>query len=102
MLDVGDWRPDPRELGKLHIRFSKGSRGRDPKNKLVPRINDVETLLEWWLVDVRHQFGDDWDDPAAPLLPSERRDQETGRCRRVGVEALRTSVAGAVATWRPR
>ena len=26
MLDIGDWRPDLGELGKLHVRFGKGSR----------------------------------------------------------------------------
>ena len=36
------------------------------------------TLLDWWLTEVRHQFGDDWTDPDAPLLPSERRDEHTG------------------------
>ena len=84
MLDIGDWRPDLGELGKLHVRFGKGSRGRGPKSRLVPGINSVDSLLEWWLTDVRHQFGDDWSDPSAPLLPSERRDPETGACQRVG------------------
>ena len=46
----------------------------------MPGITSVDGLLEWWLTDVRHQFGDDWSDPAAPLLPSERRDRLTGRC----------------------
>jgi site-specific recombinase XerD len=101
MLDIGDWRPDLGELGKLHIRFGKGSRGRGPKTRLVPCINEVDTLLEWWLVDVRHQFGDDWSDPLAPLLPSERRDPDSGRCQRVGSNALRAGLAGAVARWLP-
>ena len=74
MLDIGDWHPDLGEHGKLHVRFGKGSRGRGPKTRLVPAINSVEPLIEWWLDDVRHQFDDDWDDPDAPLLPSERRD----------------------------
>jgi hypothetical protein len=47
-------------------------------------------------VDVRHQFGDDWADPDTPLLPSERRDRHTGRCTRVGAEAMRQGLAGAV------
>ena len=87
--------PDLGEMGKLHVRFGKGSRGRGPKNRLVPGIASVDALLEWWLTDVRHQFGDDWSDPAAPLLPSERRDRLTGRCTRVGPEALRAGLAGA-------
>ena len=101
MLDIGDWHPDLGEMGKLHVRFGKGSRGRGPKNRLVPGIASVDALLEWWLTDVRHQFGDDWSDPAAPLLPSERRDRLSGRCTRVGPEALRAGLAGGVARWLP-
>jgi len=101
MLDIRDWRPDLGEIGKLHIRHGKGSMGRGPKTRLVPAINAVDSLLEWWLTDVRHQFGDDWDDADAPLLPSERRDRDTGRCTRVGPEAVRAGLAGAVARWLP-
>lgn len=101
MLDIGDWRPDLGTLGKLHVRFGKGSRGRGPKARVVPAINDVDALIEWWLTDVRHQFGDDWDDPSAPLLPSERHDPMTGHCERIGPEALRSGLAEAVRAWLP-
>lgn len=101
MLDLRDWRPDLGGHGKLHVRFGKGSRGRGPKTRLVPAINHVDALLTWWLTDIRHQFGDDWSDPDAPLLPSERRDAHTGRCRRVGAGALRSGLAFAVARWLP-
>jgi site-specific recombinase XerD len=101
MLDIRDWRPDFGELGKLHVRFGKGSRGRGPKTRLVPAINSVDVLLQWWLTDVRHQFGDDWSDPDAPLLPSERRDPHTGRCTRAGVDALRSGLTAAVERWLP-
>jgi site-specific recombinase XerD len=101
MLDIGDWRPDLGTYGKLHVRFGKGSRGRGPKTRLVPAINSVDALVTWWLVDVRHQFGDDWSDPRAPLLPSERRDPHTGYCRRVGDDALRSGLAGAVEAHLP-
>jgi integrase len=87
--------------GKLHVRFGKGSRGRGPKTRLVPAINSVDALLVWWLTDVRHQFGDDWSDPDAPLLPSERRDPHTGRCRRAGDDALRSGLADAVRRYLP-
>ena len=87
MLDIRDWRPDLGEHGKLHVRFGKGSRGRGPKPRLVPAINSVDALLDWWLADVRHQFGDDCADPDAPLLPSERRDRDTGPLPRVGDRA---------------
>lgn len=101
MLDVGDWHPELGERGKVHVRHGKGSRGRGAKVRIVPAIDEVDALLEWWLTDVRHQFGDDYDDPAAPLLPSERRDSATGRCTRIGAEALRTGMAGAVTLWLP-
>ena len=101
MLDLRDWRPDLGEHGKLHIRYGKGSRGRGPKTRLVPGINSVDTLMDWWLGDVRHQFGDDWEDLDAPLLPSERRDPDTGRCGRVGTNALRVGMADSVNRWLP-
>jgi len=101
MLDIKDWRPDLGEHGKLHVRFGKGSRGRGPKPRLVPAINSVDALLDWWLTDVRHQFGDDYLDPGAPLLPSERHDRHTGGCARVGDDALRAGLASAVEQWLP-
>ena len=101
MLDLRDWRPDLGEKGKLHVRFGKGSMGHGPKTRMVPAINGVDGLLNWWLTDVRHQFGDDWEDPDAPLLPSERRDPELGRSRRVGDDALRSGFARAVSLWLP-
>jgi len=101
MLDIRDWRPDLGTTGKLHVRFGKGSYGRGPKTRLVPGINATSDLLDWWLTDVRHQFGDDWDNPDAPLLPSERRDPDTGRCTRVGHDALRMGLNGAVGRWLP-
>lgn len=101
MLDIRDWRPDLGEFGKLHVRFGKGSIGRGPKTRLVPCIDAVDDLLGWWLTDVRHQFGSDWTDPYAPLLPSERRDPQTGRCQRIGTDALRSGLASAVGRWLP-
>ena len=101
MLDIRDWRPDLGASGKIHVRFGKGSGGRGPKTRLVPGINAVDDLLTWWLTDVRHQFGEDWEDPDAPLLPSERRDPDTGRCTRAGTEALRNGLTTAVGQWLP-
>ncbi len=101
MLDIRDWHPELGNHGKLHVRYGKGARGRGPKPRLVPGINSVDTLITWWLTDVRHQFGDDWADPDAPLLPSERRDPMTGRCTRIGSEALRAGLAGATGCSLP-
>jgi site-specific recombinase XerD len=101
MLDIRDWRPHVGELGKLNVRFGNGSGGRGLKTRLVPAIDAVDDLLTWWLTDVRHQFGDDWADPDAPLFPSERRDRQTGRCMRAGANALRTGLADEVARFLP-
>jgi site-specific recombinase XerD len=92
MLDIRDWRPDLGEFGKLHVRHGKGSRGRGPKARLVPAINGADQLIEWWFADVRHQFGADWADPDAPLLPSERHDGVLARARRVTSDPLRRSL----------
>ena len=101
MLDIRDWRPDLGELGKLHVRHGKGSRGRGPKPRLVPAINGADRLIDWWLAEVRHRFGDDWSDPDAPMLPSERHDKVLDRCSRVGADALRQGLAVQVARFMP-
>lgn len=101
MLDIRDWRPDLGEFGKLHVRHGKGSRGRGPRPRLVPAINGADRLLDWWLAEVRHQFGTDWSDPDAPMLPSERRDQQAGRCGRVGDDSLRQALAVQAQRWLP-
>lgn len=101
MLDVGDWQRQLGGFGKLHVRFGKGSRGRGAKPRLVTAINDVDVLLDWWFVEVRHQFGDDWTQPDAPLLPSERRDPTTGMRARAGDDTLRRALETAVASWLP-
>lgn len=101
MLDIRDWRPDLSELGKLHVRHGKGSRGRGSKPRLVPAINSADALIDWWLAEVRPQYGPDWTDQDAPMLPSERRDPDLGRCQRVGADALRAGLAGASLQWLP-
>jgi integrase/recombinase XerC len=101
MLDIRDWRPDLGEFGKLHVRHGKGSRGRGPKQRLVPAINGADTLIDWWLAEVRHQFGDDWADPDAPMLPSERHNTAGDRCLRVGADALRQGLVAQTARWLP-
>jgi site-specific recombinase XerD len=101
MLDIRDWRPDLGEHGKLHVRFGKGSYGRGPKSRLVPAINTAAVLVDWWLAEIRHQFGDDWENPDAPLFPSERIDPQWGTPQRVGADALRSGLSGAVGRWLP-
>ena len=101
MLDICDWRPDLGEFGKLHVRHGKGSRGRGPKGRLLPAINGADKLIDWWLAEVRHQFGDGWSDPDAPMLPSERRDPDYGKCGRVGDDQLRHGLRVQTELWLP-
>jgi len=101
MLDIRDWRPDLGAFGKLHVRHGKGSRGRGPKARLVPAINGADQLIDWWLAEVRHQYGSDWADADAPMLPSERRDVDFDRCGRVGDDSLRRGLTGQTAHWLP-
>jgi site-specific recombinase XerD len=101
MLDIRDWRPDLGEFGKLHVRHGKGSKGRGPKARLVPAINGADRLIDWWLAEVRHQFGNDWSDADAPMLPSERRDPDLDRCSRVGGNALRQGLVVQTDRWLP-
>jgi site-specific recombinase XerD len=101
MLDIRDWRPDLGEYGKLHVRFGKGSRGRGPKGRLVPAINGADRLIDWWLAEVRHRFGDDWSDPDAPMLPSERHDRLLGRCARITANPLRQALIAQTGIWLP-
>ncbi|MGB4135808.1 MAG: tyrosine-type recombinase/integrase [Microbacterium sp.] len=100
-LDLRDWRPDLGTLGKLHVRFGKGSRGRGSKQRLVPAINGADKLMDWWLGDVRHRFGSDWDDPDAPLIPSERFDHELGRTGRASDDVLRRGLVRATERFLP-
>ncbi|MFE3175929.1 tyrosine-type recombinase/integrase [Amycolatopsis sp. NPDC059090] len=100
-LDLRDWRPDLGDRGKLHVRFGKGSRGRGPKPRLVPAINSADVLIDWWMAEIRPQFGPDWADPDAPMLPSERQDSVLGRCPRVGTDALRAALGRVTAQWLP-
>ena len=101
MLDIRDWRPDLGGFGKLHVRFGKGAHGRGPRPRLVPGINDAAELIDWWLAEIRPQFGPDWADPDAPLLPSERIDRDLERCRRVRADVLRRTLSSQVDCWLP-
>lgn len=100
-LDLRDWRPDLGTFGKLHVRFGKGSRGRGSKQRLVPAINGADKLMDWWLGDVRHRFGPDWDDPDAPLIPSERFDHELGRAGRASDDVFRRGLVRATERFLP-
>ena len=106
MLDIRDWRRDLGEYGKIHVRYGKGSRGRGPKTRLVPAINQAGDLLDWWLSDVRHQFGDDYASrmrrccPASAVtrLPGCARGSGTRRCG----TGWRTRSARSLPGWSGR
>ncbi|MDQ0578309.1 tyrosine-type recombinase/integrase [Streptomyces rishiriensis] len=100
MLEVGDWYPDLGARGRLHVRYGKGSGGRGPRQRLVPAIDGVDVLLGWWLAEVRPYFGDDCDDPRAPMFPSERRGRD-GRRARAGAQTGRAALADAVQRHLP-
>src|SRR5680860_44605 len=101
MLDIRDWRPDLGEFGKLHVRFGKGSRGRGPKPRLIPAINGADQLIDWWLAEVRPQYGPAWSDPDAPMLPWERLDHQLCRCGRARADVLRRTLNSQVDQWLP-
>jgi site-specific recombinase XerD len=100
-LDIRDWRPALGEFGKLHVRYGKGSRGRGPKQRLVPAINGADRLIDWWLAEVRHLFGPDWENPDAPMIPSERYDGGLGRCSRASDDVLRKGLKAQTAIHLP-
>ncbi|MDR6980071.1 site-specific recombinase XerD [Streptomyces sp. 3330] len=100
MLEVGDWYPGLGEVGRLHVRYGKGSQGRGPRQRLVPAIDGVDVLLGWWLAEVRPYFGDDCGDPRAPMFPSERRGRD-GRRARAGAQTARAALADAVRCHLP-
>ena len=85
----------------MHVRFGKGSRGRGSKQRLVPAINGADKLIDWWLGDVRHRFGPDWDNPDAPMIPSERFDHELGRSWRASDDVLRRGLRQATERFLP-
>ena len=99
LLTMRDVCWDLGRFGKILL-HGKGSRGRGKKDRLVPLINGVRDLLEWWAGGPRWEFDDRVNDPAAPLFPSERRHGD-GSSRPVTDDALRPGLAEAVAAHLP-
>ncbi|TWP32073.1 tyrosine-type recombinase/integrase [Leekyejoonella antrihumi] len=71
-LGLDDVHFDHGPMGKIHVRYGKGSRGSGPRQRLVPMLGDARPLLQWWVCEVRGEFADDFNSPRAPLFPSER------------------------------
>jgi site-specific recombinase XerD len=99
-LDLTDVRWDLGAFGQLHVRHGKGSRGRGPKVRLVPLINDARATLQWYVEDVWGWFGLDPDSPDAPLFSSERR-LAHGASGRANDDTLRASLAAVTARYLP-
>jgi site-specific recombinase XerD len=103
-LDLADVRWELGAFGQIHVRYGKGSRGRGPKVRLVPLINQARPLLQWYVEDVWGRFGLDPDLPDAPLFPSERR--PSGGNGRANDDTLRAALKEVTTrhlpTWRGR
>ncbi|MEH0516753.1 site-specific integrase [Streptomyces sp. B21-079] len=99
-LDLADVKWDLGRFGKLHVRHGKGARGSGPRERMVPLINGADRTLRWFIEDVWGQFDDDHTRPAAPLLPSERKNTDSSS-RRVGDDALRNGLATAAKAHLP-
>lgn len=58
MVNVVDVRLDlgTTGIGKLHVRYGKGSRGTGPKQRWVPLINGADQLLKWYLENIYPNF----------------------------------------------
>ena len=100
-LDLDDIRWELGRFGKLHVRRGKGSRGRGPKQRVVPLINGADRTLRWYVEDVWGHFGDGWDQPGTPLFPSERHHPD-GSHIRVSREPLRAALSQAVERHLPQ
>lgn len=94
-LDLSDVHWGVGRFGQLHVRHGKGSRGRGPKARIVPLINDARPLLEWYVRDVWGLFDLDPESLGVPLFPSERRTM-TGSSARLGDDTLRLGLTGVV------
>ena len=91
-LDLADVHWDVGAFGVLHVRHGKGSRGRGPKPRVVPLINEARATLQWYVEEVWGRFDLEPDSPDAPLFPSERR-LPLGGSGRADDDTLRAALA---------
>lgn len=89
-----------RRFGKLNVRYSKGSKRRGPKQRIVPLINGADAILRWFVSDVWACFDTDHERPGAPLFPAERKNAD-GSAKRCGDDILRRALAEAVERHLP-
>ena len=102
MLDIRDWRPDLGERSASSMSVTARAAAAAARSRgWCRRSTAPTTLIDWWLAEVRHQFGDDWADPDAPMLPSERRDPALAAAPGSGADALRTGWPRQTDRWLP-
>jgi site-specific recombinase XerD len=58
LLERCDVHCDRGPFGKLHVRFGKAAHGSGPRPRWVPMLDGLDTLLGWFLHDVRGRFPD--------------------------------------------
>lgn len=89
MVDINDIRMDlgSTGIGKIHIRYGKGSRGSGPKQRWVPLLNDSDKLIQWYIENVYPNFLKENADNRALFLSEKgtritRDNMRSGLCRR--------------------
>lgn len=88
MINVNDVRFDlgTSGIGKLHVRYGKGSRGTGYKPRWVPLLNDADVLIKWYLENVYPLFLEGEHDSRALFLSENgrriTRDTMRGNLRR--------------------
>lgn len=70
MVNITDVRMDlgTTGIGKLHVRYGKGSRGTGPKQRWVPLLNGSDELINWYLENIYPKFVKDDGDGKALFL----------------------------------
>ncbi|QGS37275.1 tyrosine-type recombinase/integrase [Aerococcus viridans] len=86
MVNITDVRMDlgTTGIGKLHVRYGKGSRGTGPKQRWVPLLNGSDELINWYLENIYPNFVKDDGDGKALFL------SEKGT--RVGRDTMRANL----------
>lgn len=68
---IGDVHWESGQWGRFLVN-GKGANGSGPRHREAYLFEEGRALLWWYVEEVRGEFGDDPDDPMAPLFPSER------------------------------
>lgn len=88
MVNVNDVRFDlgSSGIGKIHVRYGKGSRGSGYKPRWVPLLNDADVLIKWYMEHVYPLFTEGEHDSKALFLSENgtriMRDSMRGNLRR--------------------